>query len=108
MVSNLENKYLKLLNDNFIKSQNFELKLEDVTNEKYKGNKSLTHKWKGMKFPQFSNKDEELITGVKEIEEIKEILKESVLLPDSFKVHPRLKQYFINYARLSLIEKKYY
>lgn len=104
MVSNLENKYLKLLNDNFIKSQNFELKLEDVTNEKYKGNKSLTHKWKGMKFPQFSNKDEELITGVKEIEEIKEILKESVLLPDSFKVHPRLKQYFIN-ARLSLIEK---
>jgi probable 2-oxoglutarate dehydrogenase E1 component DHKTD1 len=103
-IKNLEGKYMKILNDEYKRSQSFELKLEDVKNEKFKGNKSLTHKWKGMEFPQFCKKDSELVTGVKNTEEIKDVLKTSVKLPDNFKVHSRLNQYFIN-GRLNLIQK---
>lgn len=103
-VKGLSDRYMKILSDEFTKSQNLELKVEDVKNEKFKGNKSLTHKWKEMDFPQFCKSDEELVTGLESVEEVKSILKASVTLPSNFKVHPRLNQYFIN-NRLAHIEK---
>jgi len=39
-------KYNKILQDAFEKSKTFSIKLEDVKNENYKGQKSLTKKWK--------------------------------------------------------------
>jgi probable 2-oxoglutarate dehydrogenase E1 component DHKTD1 len=103
-LNSLTDKYNKILNEELVKSQNLELNLDDVRNEKFKGNKSLTHKWKEINFPQFCEKDENLVTGLKTKEEVQNILKASVNLPQNFKIHSRLNQYFVN-SRLSQIEK---
>jgi probable 2-oxoglutarate dehydrogenase E1 component DHKTD1 len=103
-IKSLEEKYMKILNEEFKRTQSHELTLKEIRNEKFKGNKSLTHKWANLEFPQFCEKDSEIVTGTKNVEEITNILKSSVNLPKNFKVHPRLNQYFIN-ARLNQIEK---
>jgi probable 2-oxoglutarate dehydrogenase E1 component DHKTD1 len=103
-IISLEDKYNKILNDEFQKANTHVLKIEDVRNEKFKGNKSLTHKWKSMNFPQFCEKDENILTGFKSTDELVSILKSSINLPATFNVHPRIKQYFIN-SRLGLLEK---
>lgn len=103
-VKALADKYNKILNDGLEKSKTFELKIEDVKNEKYKGNKTLTHKWKDMEFPQYCKPDEDIKTGLP-ISDVAEIIKASVTLPQDFKIHPRLNQYFVN-ARLTNLEKK--
>lgn len=103
-VKTLEERYNKILNDEFIRAQSLELKLEDVKNEKSKGNKAFTNKWKEMDFAQFCQPDSEIKTGLNSIEEAKSILKSSVTLPSDFKIHPRLNQYFVN-NRLQMIEK---
>ena len=103
-VKNLEEKYVKILNEEFIRAQSYRLKIEDVRNEKFKGNKSLTHKWKSMEFPQFCQKDSELVTGLADSQDVNSILKASIKLPEKFSIHPRLNQYFIN-GRLNLLQK---
>jgi probable 2-oxoglutarate dehydrogenase E1 component DHKTD1 len=102
-VKNLEEKYNKLLSEEYTKAQNFEIKLEDVKNENYKGNTAFTQKWKGINFPQFCESDKNIKTGIKKAK-ITEILKVSINLPNNFKVHQRLNQYFIK-SRIANIEK---
>lgn len=102
-INALESRYTKHLNEELEKSKNFELKLSDVLDPKYKGNKTLTHKWKGMKIPETAKPDSELVTGY-DLEELKKIILASVKLPEKFNVHKRLQQYFIN-ARVSNVEK---
>jgi probable 2-oxoglutarate dehydrogenase E1 component DHKTD1 len=103
-IKNLEDKYMKILNDELTFSKTFQITLEDIRNDKFKGNKTLIHKWKEMNFPQFCKSDNELVTGLNNVEDVKKILEASIKLPDTFKVHPRLMQFFIN-GRLSQIEK---
>jgi len=102
-IDSLEQKYSNLLNSELEKSKNFEYKLEDVVNPKYKGNKTLTHKWSQIKIPEACNPDSEVKTGVN-VEELKKILISSVFYPENFKPHNRLVQYFIN-SRKSSLEK---
>jgi probable 2-oxoglutarate dehydrogenase E1 component DHKTD1 len=102
-VKAMADKFAKILDDEFNKSKEFKLTVDDVRNENYKGNKSLTHKWKNLQFPQFCKSDEDIKTGIN-IDDAKKILKASATLPSDFKVHPRLSKYFIG-ERLNNVEK---
>jgi probable 2-oxoglutarate dehydrogenase E1 component DHKTD1 len=102
-VKNLADKFTKILEDEFAKAKEFKLTIENVRNENYKGNKSLTHKWKELQFPQFCEPDESVKTGIS-VNDAKAILKASATLPSEFKVHPRLNKYFVT-ERLNSIEK---
>lgn len=104
-VENLEKKYTKLLNEELEKSKEFVYELSNVVNDKYKGNKTLTHKWSSMKFPQNCEEDSEIKTGL-DVNEISEIIKASVSLPKDFKAHQRLVQYFINVRKENLKKNK--
>jgi probable 2-oxoglutarate dehydrogenase E1 component DHKTD1 len=99
----LEEKFNKILQDEFEKSKTFKLNLENVRNPKYMGNKTLTHKWKDMSFPQYCKPDSELVTGVN-LDIVKCALLSSVTLPSDFKIHSRLNQHFVK-TRLSNLEK---
>lgn len=104
-IKSLEERYNKILNDGFnmSKDPNFALKLEEVRDPNFKGNKSLTGKWKDLNFPQFAQKDSEIQTGIdKEI--IQRVLNASVNIPKEFKLHDRLMKYFVN-SRTSNLEK---
>jgi probable 2-oxoglutarate dehydrogenase E1 component DHKTD1 len=103
-IKTLEERYSKILNDELKRSQTLELKLDEVRNEKFKGNKAFTHKWKEMDFPQFCKPDNEIKTGLNSTDDVKNILKASATLPENFKIHPRLNQYFVN-NRLGMLEK---
>jgi probable 2-oxoglutarate dehydrogenase E1 component DHKTD1 len=61
-------------------------------NEKYRGSRTLTHKWRGMKLSQDGMNPEETGYNVKKLLEIGEA---SVALPTGFEVHPRIKKMFI-------------
>jgi probable 2-oxoglutarate dehydrogenase E1 component DHKTD1 len=102
-VKALEEKFNKILADEFEKSKTFELTLDNVRNDKYKGNKSLTHKWKEMNFPQYCKPDNELVTGVS-LDIVKSALVSSVTFPSDFKIHSRLNQHFVK-TRLSNLDK---
>lgn len=84
-VIKIEERFTNILNSEFEKSKIAEIKREDITNDNFKGNKTLTKKWKSIKLPQDSPKDEDLKTGISK-DRISEILKASITLPKDFKV----------------------
>ncbi|KRX07891.1 hypothetical protein PPERSA_10279 [Pseudocohnilembus persalinus] len=69
-------------------------KLEDYISEKQQGQKAFTEKWKNMVFSTFGKSDAEVKTGLK-ANYLKQLGKQSVTIPNDFKVHSRLKKYFI-------------
>ena len=58
--------------------------LKNATNPKYRGSRTLTHKWEGMQFSQWGEDPDE--TGYDE-ETLRQIGYASVSLPDGFTVH---------------------
>ena len=104
-VENLEKKYTNLLNDELKKSKEFTYELPNILNKSYKGNKTLTHKWSSMKFPQNCKEDSTIKTGINS-EDIKEFINASINLPKDFKAHQRLIQYFINTRKANLEKNK--
>ena len=68
---------------------------------KYRGSRSMTHKWAGMNFSQMGSDPAE--TGFDEAKLV-EITKSTIDLPSDFAVHPRLKKMFID-SRLRTIQK---
>ncbi len=46
-ISEMTDSYNQHIKDSFEKSKTFNITIKDITNENFKGQKSLTHKWKG-------------------------------------------------------------
>lgn len=70
-------------------------------NEKYKGSRAYTHKWAGIVPSQDGSEPND--TGFGDIEILKEMVRQSVELPEDFAVHPRLKKMHIT-NRLSNLD----
>ena len=100
-ITELTEKFNKILQDSFDKSKTFSVKLEDVRNETYKGQKSLTKKWKDIIFPAFCEKDTNLNTNFDK-EKLKSYLKTSITLPQDFQLHPRLNEFFVKTRQKNL------
>ena len=83
------------------KSLNLVPSLKDTTDPKYRGSRSLTHKWAGMQFSQWGTEPSD--TGV-DNDKLMKIAAASTDLPASFNVHPRLKKMFID-ARDKTVQK---
>lgn len=66
--------------------------MKNTTNERFKGSRSMTHKWKDMDFSQ--NGVEPTSTGY-DIFTLSHIARQSVSLPAGFNVHSRLERMHI-------------
>lgn len=62
-----------------------------IKDPSYKGNRSLTHKWKDI---DFSDRGKELSTAINRELAI-ELANKSVGVHDDFELHPRLEKFFI-------------
>ena len=69
--------------------------------EKYKGSRAYTHKWAGIVPSQDGSEPND--TGFSDVNSMKEMVRQSIELPDNFDVHPRLKKMHIA-NRLSNLE----
>ena len=78
-------------------------KLEDATNEKYRGSRAFTHKWQGMTFSQFGDLKRDNATGY-DTKKLLELAKQSVNIPNGFTCHPRLEKMHIA-NRLSNVQE---
>ena len=47
-VKSIENKFINILNEEYKKSQNLEISEKLIRSDNYKGNKTLTKKWRGI------------------------------------------------------------
>jgi 2-oxoglutarate dehydrogenase complex dehydrogenase (E1) component-like enzyme len=77
--------------------------MKDTKDEKYQGNRSMTHKWKGMDFSQFGKEPSD--TGY-DIEKLRHISKASVEVPADVDPHDRLKRMHITNRLKSIDENK--
>ena len=70
--------------DEFKESENYKPSIEQIKDPKFKGSRSLTHKWEGYEFSQWGKEPQ--TTGFDE-SALKNIVKASVEVPEGIKPH---------------------
>ena len=66
--------------------------MEETKNPKFKGSRSLTHKWEGMEFSQWGK--EPMTTGYN-LDDLVKIAESSVEIPEGMLIHDKLKRFHI-------------
>ena len=89
--------------DEFKASEQHKPTIKDTRDERYSGNRSMTHKWKNMDFSIFGKEPSD--TGY-DVDKLKNIARASVEYPPEVDPHDRLKRMHIAHRLKSIDENK--